>query len=158
MSRSYVRHNSLNLPGTKIVQLLFTDALADAPEMQYANEKRMVRPKASNIRLACSDHRPRHSLRRYRASRSKRIRSTEKRVRKTTAELDFFALQLLVYRYSMQVSRRSLCLCRKPNNRHEVGTMWYGRNASGSRLRLEGLEKADMAIETQGEGLSINIP
>lgn len=40
MPRSHVRHNSLNLPGTKIFQLLFTDALADAPEMQYANGKK----------------------------------------------------------------------------------------------------------------------
>lgn len=77
--------------------------------------EKKVRPKARNIRLACSDHRPWHSLRRDRASRSKQIRSTEKRARKTTAELDFFTLQPLGHRYSVQMSRRSFCLCRKPN-------------------------------------------
>lgn len=59
-----------------------------------------------------------------------------------------------------KASRRSLLpVLEKPNMHHNAAkTTWSTWNASGSRVRLEGPTQTDVATETQGEGLSINIP
>ena len=144
---------------------LFTDALADAPEIQYAKIRKRHDPRFTEFDGVYFNHRPGHSpaarLRKRIAADHNESLPIGARVSQDYGRARLLPLRSMLVQVACKSVLKEAAAC--AGNRTTRLPRGYRNDVVKVGTRVEAVapqrsRKTDTAIETQGEGLSINIP